>query len=254
MTSENGVDYSDLKALDVNCTLKKSPELSHTQGLIDRSVSLMRAQGVKVDTVRFIDLDVATGIYPDMREHGWPADAWLEEVWPFVDAADILVVGGPLSLGDNASITRKLIERLYAMSGMFNERGQYVFYGKAAGALITGNEDGVKHPAMSILYSLQHIGYVIPPAADAGWIGEVGPGPSYLDPGSGGPENDFTNRNTTFMTWNLLHLARMLKDAGGIPAFGNLPRHGTRGSASGSTQIPSIAKGPSTLAGTVSGR
>ncbi|MBV9799591.1 MAG: flavodoxin family protein, partial [Solirubrobacterales bacterium] len=39
--------------------------------------------------------------------------------------------------------------------------------------------------------------------------------------GSGGPENDFTNRNTTFLTWNLLHLARILKDAGGIPAHGN---------------------------------
>jgi len=47
------------------------------------------------------------------------------------------------------------------------------------------------------------------------------PEPSYLDPGSGGPDNDFTNRNTTFMTWNLLHVARMLKDAGGIPAHGN---------------------------------
>ncbi len=44
---------------------------------------------------------------------------------------------------------------------------------------------------------------------------------SYLDAGSGGPENEFTNRNTTFMTWNLLHLARMLKDAGGVPAHGN---------------------------------
>ena len=51
--------------------------------------------------------------------------------------------------------------------------------------------------------------------------GEAGPGPSYLDPGSGGPENDFTNRNTTFMTWNLLHLARLLRDAGGIPGHGN---------------------------------
>ena len=38
---------------------------------------------------------------------------------------------------------------------------------------------------------------------------------------SGGPENDFTNRNATFATWNLLHLARMLKDAGGIPAHCN---------------------------------
>jgi multimeric flavodoxin WrbA len=74
---------------------------------------------------------------------------------------------------------------------------------------------------MNILYSLQHLGYTIPPQADAGWIGAAGPGPSYLDDGSGGPENDFTNRNTTFMTWNLLHVARMLKDAGGIPAHGN---------------------------------
>ena len=74
---------------------------------------------------------------------------------------------------------------------------------------------------MNVLYSLQHLGYMIPPQADAGWIGEAGPGPSYLDQGSGGPENDFTNRNTTFAAWNLLHLARMLKDAGGIPAHGN---------------------------------
>lgn len=52
---------------------------------------------------------------------------------------------------------------------------------------------------MNVLYSLQHLGYTIPPQADAGWIGEAGPGPSYLDLGSGGPVNDFTNRNTTFI-------------------------------------------------------
>jgi hypothetical protein len=77
---------------------------------------------------------------------------------------------------------------------------------------------------MSILYSLQHLGYVIPPQADAGWIGEAGPGLSYGDEGEDGPagyDNEFTQRNTTFMTWNLMHLARMLKDAGGIPAHGN---------------------------------
>ena len=92
---------------------------------------------------------------------------------------------------------------------------------RAGGCMITGNEDGAKHCAMNILYSLQHLGYVIPPQADSGWLGEAGPGPSYLDPGSGGPENDFTNRNTTFLAWNLMHVARMLKDAGGIPAHGN---------------------------------
>jgi len=220
--SEPGFDFSDLRAVYINCTLKRSPELSHTQGLMDRSIRLMRDQGVHVDSLRLIDQDVATGVYPDMREHGWPTDGWPDVVWPLVDGADILVVGGPLWLGDNASVARQLIERLYAMSSLYNEKGQYIYYGKVAGALITGNEDGVKHAAMSTLYSLQHIGYTIPPAADAGWIGEVGPGPSYLDEGSGGPENDFTNRNTTFMTWNLMHLARLLKDAGGIPAYGNL--------------------------------
>lgn len=116
---------------------------------------------------------------------------------------------------------KKVIERLYACSSILNSEGQYAYYGRVGGCLITGNEDGAKHCAMNVLYSLQHLGYTIPPQADAGWVGEAGPGPSYLDPGSGGPENDFTNRNTTFMTWNQLHLARMLKDAGGIPAHGN---------------------------------
>ena len=79
---------------------------------------------------------------------------------------------------------------------------------------------------MEVLYSLQHLGYTIPPQADAGWIGAVGPGPSYGDvPDGGGPpagfDSNFTNRNTTFMTWNLLHTARMLTDAGGVPAYGN---------------------------------
>ena len=215
-------DFSDLRALFVNCTLKRSPEPSHTQGLVDASAAIMRKHGVEVDEIRLVDHDVATGVYPDMREHGWETDAWPDEVWPLVDAADILVVGGPIWLGDNSSITKKFIERIYAMSGLFNDRGQYVYYGKVGGAVITGNEDGIKHCAQNILYSLQHVGITIPPAADAGWIGEAGPGPSYLDPGSGGPENDFTNRNTTFMTYNLLHLARLLKDAGGFPVGGNL--------------------------------
>ena len=90
-------------------------------------------------------------------------------------------------------------------------------------------------------YSLQHLGYVIPPQADAGWIGAAGPGPSYLDEGSGGPENDFTNRNTTFATWNLLHMARMLKDAGGIPRTATSARSGAPAPAS-TSPTPSTAE------------
>ncbi len=211
---------SDLKAVYFNTTLKKSPEKSNTEGLLDVSRLIMEKQGVQVEVIRAIDQDIATGVYPDMTEHGWRSDEW-PEIWKKVEAADILVIAGPIWLGDNSSQTKKIIERLYAQSSLLNDKGQYAFYGKVGGCLITGNEDGIKHCAQNILYSLQHVGYTIPPQADAGWIGPVGPGPSYLDEGSGGPESDFTNRNTTFMTWNLLHLARMLKDNGGIPAYGN---------------------------------
>jgi multimeric flavodoxin WrbA len=155
-----------------------------------------------------------------MKEHGWQNDDW-PEIYEKVTAADVLVITSPIWLGEKSSVCTKVIERLYSSSGDLNEHGQYAYYGKVGGCLITGNEDGAKHCSMNILYSLQHLGYVIPPQADAAWLGEAGPGPSYLDPGSGGPENDFTNRNTTFMTWNLLHLARLIKDVGGIPAHGN---------------------------------
>jgi len=215
-------DYSDLGALFVNCTLKRSPETSNTRGLIDVSARIMEKEGVHVSHLRAVDHDIATGVWPDMTEHGWATDEWprLQEQ---IMAADILVLAGPIWLGDNSSVMKRVIERLYGCSAILNAAGQYAYYGRVGGCLLTGNEDGVKHCAMNVLYSLQHLGYVIPPQADAGWIGEVGPGPSYLDPGSGGPENDFTNRNTTFMTWNLMHLARMVKDAGGIPAHGNQP-------------------------------
>ncbi len=213
------MDLSDLKAVFINCTLKKSPEASHTQTLMNISMGIMERNGVAVDHFRAIDHNIATGIYPDMTEHGWDTDEW-PGIFDKVIAANILVIGTPIWLGEKSSICNQVIERLYSNSGDTNSDGQYVYYGRAGGCLVTGNEDGVKHCSMNILYSLQHLGYVIPPQADAGWIGEVGPGASYGDDGEGF-DNDFTNRNTTFMTYNLMHLARMLKDAGGIPAHGN---------------------------------
>lgn len=212
--------FRGLRALYINATLKPSPEISNTEGLIGLSAGIMRQNGVEVGILRAADHDIATGVWPDMTEHGWARDAWPALFQQVLDA-HILVLCGPIWLGDNSSVMKRVIERLYGCSSVLNDAGQYAFYGRVGGCLITGNEDGVKHCAMDILYSLQHLGYTIPPQADAGWTGAAGPGPSYLDPESGGPENEFTNRNCTFITWNLLHLARMLKDGGGIPAYGN---------------------------------
>jgi multimeric flavodoxin WrbA len=220
MTEEKVVDFSGIKALFINGTLKRSPEVSNTEGLLQRSVELMQSHGAQAEVIRAIDHDIATGVMPDMTHYGWKSDEW-PEIFKKVEAADIVVICGPIWLGDNSSQTKKVIERLYAMSGMLNTKGQYIYYGKVGGAVITGNEDGVKHCAMNILYSLQHIGFTIPPNADAGWIGAIGPGPSYLDKDSGGPSNDFTNRNLTFMTYNLLHMAKILRNNDGIPEYGN---------------------------------
>jgi multimeric flavodoxin WrbA len=226
-------DFSTLSALFINTTLTRSPETSHTQRLIEVSASIMAKQGVEVDQFRSVDHAIASGVYPDMREHGWETDEW-PDLFTRVMSADILVIGGPIWLGDNSSETKKVIERLYAHSGELNDKGQWLYYGKVGGCLITGNEDGIKHCASNVLYSLQHVGYSIPPQADAGWIGEAGPGPSYgdeRDDGSRvGADNEFTNRNTTFMTWNLLHLAGMLKTAGGFPAYGNQRKEWDAGS------------------------
>jgi multimeric flavodoxin WrbA len=213
-------DFSGLSALFLNCTLKPTGVLSHTEALIEVSRAIMDANGIGTEVIRPVDYHLPPGVYPDMTEYGFARDDWPGLCRKVLDA-DILVLGTPIWLGEESSVCRRIIERLYGESGKLNDKGQYLYYGRVGGCIVTGNEDGVKHCAMTVFYALQHLGYVIPPQADAGWIGEAGPGPSYADEGSGGPENDFTQRNATFMSWNLMHMARLLKDAGGIPAHGN---------------------------------
>lgn len=223
LCEQNRTDFSDLTAIVFNCTLKLQADKSHTRLLLSVAEEIMKKNGVSVEHVHAASHRIAPGVYPDMTEHGWERDDW-PILWDKVKGSDILIVGTPIWLGEESSVCRLLIERLYGMSGMLNDQGQSIFYGKVGGAVVTGNEDGIKHCAMTILYALQHLGCAIPPQADCGWIGEAGPGPSYGDETDDGPagfDNDFTQRNTTIMTWNLLHIARMLKDAGGVPGHGN---------------------------------
>jgi len=148
LAASSAWDFSDLVALYVNCTLKRSPEMSHTQGLLELSASIMRANDVAVEEVRAVDHHIATGVWPDMREHGWHADEW-PEIDERVQAADILVIGTPIWLGEKSSVCTRIIERLYGNSSQLNAAGQYAYYGKVGGCLVTGNEDGIKHCSMS---------------------------------------------------------------------------------------------------------
>ena len=69
MCSESTWDFTDLKALFLYCTLKLSPELSHTQGLIDISTAIFEKNGCKV-FVDYESLDYLKGTLVDYSEDG----------------------------------------------------------------------------------------------------------------------------------------------------------------------------------------
>jgi len=136
LCEESQWDFSDLRALFINCTLKRSPEVSNTRALADLSVAIMERNGVSVEVIRAADHAIATGVQPDMTEHGWERDGW-PEIFEKVMAADILVLLSPIWLGEKSSVCTQVIERLYGNSHLLNDDGQYAYYGRTAGCLIT---------------------------------------------------------------------------------------------------------------------
>ncbi|MFC2949863.1 flavodoxin family protein [Virgibacillus sediminis] len=201
-----------LKALYLNTSLKKSGEDSNTGALIDKSVEWMKKEGVDTEVVRIADYHIEPGMSADMGNGDqWPI------VMKKVMEADMIIMGTPIWNGEKSSLASLVMERLYAQSGETNEKEQAIYYNKVFGAIVTGNEDGAKEAGRSILFGMLNIGFTIPPNVIAYWVGEAGPGPSYIEAGQ---DSDFTKSNTRMMTYNLIHFARLLRTHP-IPAEGN---------------------------------
>lgn len=191
-------------ALFLNCTLKPSGEESNTEALINELIKHFDKEGVTSEILRLIDYNIAFGVTTDEGEGDeWPL------IFEKVKKADIVVLGTPIWLGEKSSIAKMVIERLYGASSMTNEKGQYLYYNKVGGVVVTGNEDGAKQASASILYSLAHIGFTIPPNVDTYWVGDAGPGPSFIE--AEGYKNEFTQQHARVAAYTLLHFARMLK-------------------------------------------
>lgn len=202
-----------LKALILNATLKSSEEKSHTEALAEKVQEIYKDEKIDSEIIRLADYNIAYGISPDMGEGDeWPL------IFEKVKESDILIIGTPLWLGEKSSIATLAIERLYGSSGETNDKGQAIYYNKVGGVIVTGNEDGAKHASASVLYGLSHIGLVIPPNVDVYWVGEAGPGPSYIDAGQ---DNDFTKKHVEMLAYNTIHMAKTLR-SNPIPAKGNL--------------------------------
>ena len=80
---------------------------------MDMSIAILEKNGVAVDAIRVVDHDIAFGVYPDMTEQGWGTDDW-PQIYEKVKAAEILVLGTPIWLGEKSSVCTQIVERLYA--------------------------------------------------------------------------------------------------------------------------------------------
>lgn len=193
-------------ALFLNCTLKRSPEQSNTQALIDKVAALMQDLGATTETLRVVDHDVRFGVTSDEGD----GDEW-PKILERIKAADILVIGTPIWFGVRGSVAQLVIERLDGTYGETDpQTGQYPLYNKVAGCIVTGNEDGAHDAAATTLFNLTHLGCVVPPNADCYWVGTAGPGPSYLD--AGGERHLYTNRTARYVAHNLVAMAETMAE------------------------------------------
>ncbi len=194
-----------LHALFLNCTLKPSPETSNTRALIDKVAGLLSELDVTSETVRVADYHVAFGISSDEGE----GDEW-PTILERVKACDILIIAMPIWFGVRSSVAQLVMERLDGTYAESDETtGQYPLYGKVAGAIVTGNEDGAHNCCANTLFNLTHLGCTIPPNVDCYWVGDAGPGPSYI--AADGDKHLYTNRTARYMAHNLVWGAQALK-------------------------------------------
>jgi multimeric flavodoxin WrbA len=202
-----------LSAVLLNCTLKKSPEVSNTQALMDHVIEHLESLDVSCETIRIVDYNVPFGVSSDEGE----GDEW-PQILAKIIAADILIIGTPIWFGVRSSVCQLVIERLDGTYNSTNEVGQYPLYNTVAGVVVTGNEDGAHDAASTTLFNLSHLGCTIPPNADTYWLGDAGPGPSFIE--ADGWSSPYTQKTASWMSHNVVHLARMLKERP-IPPEGN---------------------------------
>jgi multimeric flavodoxin WrbA len=214
MAESLGADAgAGLRALGINCTLKRSPERSHTEALMNRVLGILDEHGVETEILRPVDYEIKFGVSSDEGD----GDEW-PQVLEKIKAADILLMGMSIWFGARSSVCQMVIERLDGTYNERNEVGQYPLYNKVAGCVVTGNEDGAHACAETTLFNLSHLGFTIPPNADTYWVGDAGPGPSFIE--ANGREHFYTQKTAGWMAHNVVHLARILKQ-NPIPAEGN---------------------------------
>lgn len=159
-----------LKAIALNSSLKKSSdEPSSTDKMIELITTELKKVGVEfAGTIRLADHNIFPGVKSDEGEgDAWPA------LRSRILAADILIFGGPIWMGQPSSIAKRVLERMDAFLSETDDRGRTPAYGKVAICAIAGNEDGAHFCTAAIFQALNDVGWTIPAAAACYWVGEA---------------------------------------------------------------------------------
>lgn len=158
------------QAIAINCTLKSSSDpSSSTDRMIGLIVEALAGQGVETkETIRIADHDIKAGVTSDEG----PGDAW-PDIRKRILAADILIFGTPIWLGQPSSVAKRVLERMDAFFSEMDDRGRSPAFGKIAVAAIVGNEDGAHHVTAELFQALNDVGWTIPPMAGCYWVGEA---------------------------------------------------------------------------------
>ena len=193
-----------MQALVLNCTLKRGPERSNTEALANVLLDTFRAAAWDADMVRVVDFNVAPGVTNDEGD----GDEW-PKLLDRVRAADVLVIATPTWLGQPSSVAKRVLERMDALISEKDDDGVPFAYNRAAGVVVTGNEDGAHHVIAEVAQGLIDIGYTVPGQAWTYWNMGPGPGPSYLESEH---KHDWSERTGRTAAQNLVAVARALHE------------------------------------------
>lgn len=203
-----------LKAIAINCTLKRSDgEPSSTDKMIRLIAGELEKHQVELaETIRIADHDIKPGVTSDEGD----GDAW-PDIRRRILAADILIFGTPIWLGQPSSLAKRVVERMDAFFSETDKSGRMPSFGKVAVVGIVGNEDGAHHVTAALLQALNDTGWTIPAQAACYWVGEAMHKTDFKDLPKV-PDN--VAGLAGILAANAAHLANLLKQQGypGVPS------------------------------------
>jgi len=193
-----------LKAIAFNGTLKSSGgDPSSTDRLLALIADGLNKHGIDTDVIRLADHNILPGVTSDEGEgDAWPA------IREKLLAADILIVGTPIWMGQTSSVTKRALERMDAFLSETDDQGRMVSYGRVAAVAVVGNEDGAHNVSADVYQALNDVGFTIPANAVAYWVGEAMGSTNFVDLKA---VPDAVTTMVDMLVRNTVHLAGLLK-------------------------------------------